>query len=290
MRVRSSVIGLWLLVLTSALTAQSPALPPPRQLADGIQLYELNDQALLSPPGPIAVQALRLDPGKVTLEIGLAQGEPSRETVGVIASRREAAVAAINAGFFSLETGRPQAFLKQGGKVISGTARARGAVGISVRRGRTTLVFDRLLVTTKDRSTPAYKTLLGTSPREWASAPHGISGAGLLMLNGRELDDWTDEKIAAGFDTTRHPRTVIATDRQGAVWLITVDGRQPSVSLGMSFDELKGLARRLGLRSALNLDGGGSTTMWVKGDVVNSPSDKEGPRKVSDAILVLPRK
>jgi exopolysaccharide biosynthesis protein len=42
------------------------------------------------------------------------------------------------------------------------------------------------------------------------------------------------------------------------------------------------------LRSVLNLDGGGSTTMWVAGRVVNHPSDPVGPRQVSDAILVLP--
>ena len=57
----------------------------------------------------------------------------------------------------------------------------------------------------------------------------------------------------------------------------------------LSFTELQRLARRLGLRSALNLDGGGSTTMWVAGRIVNRPSDPGGPRKVSDAILVVPR-
>jgi exopolysaccharide biosynthesis protein len=58
----------------------------------------------------------------------------------------------------------------------------------------------------------------------------------------------------------------------------------------MSFTELQSLARRLGLRSALNLDGGGSTTMVVQGQIVNHPSDATGPRPVSDAILVFPQK
>jgi exopolysaccharide biosynthesis protein len=57
----------------------------------------------------------------------------------------------------------------------------------------------------------------------------------------------------------------------------------------MTLAELRDLAARLGLRSALNLDGGGSTTMWVSGRVVNGPSDAAGPRKVSDALLVVPR-
>jgi exopolysaccharide biosynthesis protein len=68
-----------------------------------------------------------------------------------------------------------------------------------------------------------------------------------------------------------------------------VDGRQPELSVGLSLVELRALARRLGLVNALNLDGGGSTTMWVQGAVMNKPSDLTGPRKVSDALLVYPR-
>jgi exopolysaccharide biosynthesis protein len=76
----------------------------------------------------------------------------------------------------------------------------------------------------------------------------------------------------------------VAGDRR--VWLITVDGRNKTLSLGMSFAELQGLARRVGLVDALNLDGGGSTTMVVNGAVMNHPSDPTGPRKVSDAIVI----
>ena len=79
---------------------------------------------------------------------------------------------------------------------------------------------------------------------------------------------------------------MIGTAADGTIWLVTVDGRQPEVSVGMSLVELRSLARRLGLVNALNLDGGGSTTMWVQGQVVNKPSDATGPRKVSDALLV----
>ena len=59
--------------------------------------------------------------------------------------------------------------------------------------------------------------------------------------------------------------------------------------LVFGFAELRAFARRLGLRNALNLDGGGSTTMWVGGKVLNSPSDAAGPRKVSDALVVVKR-
>ena len=57
----------------------------------------------------------------------------------------------------------------------------------------------------------------------------------------------------------------------------------------MTFADLQRLCDRIGLRDALNLDGGGSTTMWANGQVVNRPSDPAGPRAVSDAILVKAR-
>lgn len=280
---------MWLLFLAVIVPAQQAALGPATRIADGVLLYRLGDSALLSPPGPVAVQALRLDPRLVTLEIGRAPGaEPARETVAAIAARRPGAIAAINAGFFSLETGRPTAFLKIAGRVVSGTSRARAAVGIFERDGITTLLFDRLTVTRSGGRTE-YRPLFRSSPRDWSRAPQAVGGAGLLLLNGRELTDWTEERISAGFETTRHPRTLIGTDAEGAIWLVTIDGRNPSLSLGMSFAELQGLSRRLGLRSAMNLDGGGSTTMWVAGEIVNHPSDPGGARKVSDAIVVVPR-
>jgi hypothetical protein len=134
-----------------------------------------------------------------------------------------------------------------------------------------------------------YRTWFGTSPRDWQAAPDVIGGAGLLVLKGRAITDWTRERFGTKFDVERHPRTMIGTDRDGAIWLVTVDGRQPALSLGMTFRELQGLARRLGLQAALNFDGGGSATMVVRGRIVNHPSDPTGPRPVSDALLVFDR-
>lgn len=283
-------VAMWLLLSVGLVTAQQPALGPSERITDGVALYRLDDPALLSPPGPVAVQALRLDPRKMTLEIRRGGGaEPARESVDAIATRRPGAIAVVNGGFFSLETGKPTAFLKIGGEVVRGTSRARGAVGIIDERDVTKLLFDRVTVATRS-GRPEYNTLLGSSAKEWARAPQAVGGAGLLILNGRELTEWRDERISEGFDTARHPRTLIGVDAQDAIWLVTVDGRNPSLSLGMSFTELKRLSRRLGLRMALNLDGGGSTTMAVTGKIVNHPSDPGGPRKVSDAILVVPRK
>jgi exopolysaccharide biosynthesis protein len=268
--------------------AGQTAAPPPnvQRIADGIELQRLHDPSLLSPPGPVAVQALKLDPRKVRLEIAVANDRlPARETVAAIAARTKAA-AAINAGFFVVENGAPAGLLKVRGRLLGGNTRARGAVALLERQGRTRLLFDRVSV---DRASGTYAPSLETAAADWQAARFAVGGAGLLLVHGRELDDWTEERIAAGFDTTRHPRTMIGEDGT-SIWLVTVDGRQPWLSLGMSFTELKGLARRLGLRSALNLDGGGSTTMVVRGVIVNNPSDAGGPRRVSDAIVVRERR
>jgi hypothetical protein len=128
----------------------------------------------------------------------------------------------------------------------------------------------------------------GGNETAWAAARDVIGGAGLLARNGKYVTDWATEEFNLGFAELRHPRTMIGVADDEAIWLVAVDGRQLKLSAGMTLLELQGLARRLRLKDALNLDGGGSTTMWVKGEVVNSPSDAAGARKVSDALLVFP--
>lgn len=280
---------LTLLVSVALLAAPPRFIGPAEIVADGVLLYRLDDPSMLSPEGHVAVQALRLDPRKVRLETALAGDRlPARETVLSMAKRR-GALAAVNGGFFALADGAPQALLKNGGALVGKARRPRGAVAVTDRR-EPPLLFDRVTIDDGPDRAVRYQTRLGSSPKDWARARHAVSGAGLLVVDGRDVSDWTDEALSAGFDTTRHPRTLIGLDDDNAIWLVTVDGRQPALSLGMSFAELQALARRLGLRSALNLDGGGSTTMVVQGYIVNHPSDETGPRKVSDAILVFPRR
>jgi hypothetical protein len=131
----------------------------------------------------------------------------------------------------------------------------------------------------------SYDPLEG-EPGIWSLAQDIVGGAGLLIRDGHDVEDWSVESFNKGFAEGRHPRTMIGTAQDGTIWLIAVDGRQPQHSVGMTLLELRDFAHRLGLVTALNLDGGGSTTMWVQGQVMNSPSDAAGPRKVSDALLV----
>jgi exopolysaccharide biosynthesis protein len=96
------------------------------------------------------------------------------------------------------------------------------------------------------------------------------------------------EGFRPSFVDRRHPRTAIGRLADGRILLLVVGGRQPYHSLGMTLVELATLMRRLGATDALNLDGGGSTTLVVRGVVVNLPSDETGERPIGDVLLVLP--
>ena len=117
-----------------------------------------------------------------------------------------------------------------------------------------------------------------------------VAGVPQLIKNGKIDITWQQEKAGRSFVEMRHPRTAVAKMKNGKFLMITVDGRQPGVSVGMTLQELADYLFSLGAVDAMNLDGGGSTTMFLDGKVVNTPSDKEGERKVSDAIIVTLRK
>ncbi len=98
-----------------------------------------------------------------------------------------------------------------------------------------------------------------------------IGGNMLLVKDG--LDVAPDEK-------TRHPRTAVGLDANGdKLIILLVDGRKPGVAVGMSYEELATEMRRLGCQQALNLDGGGSSTMAVRDaitgqiTILNDPTD-----------------
>lgn len=93
-------------------------------------------------------------------------------------------------------------------------------------------------------------------------------------------------EIVAG-DQVRHPRTAIGFNDEEII-IVTVDGRRPGWSVGMNMRELAELMHRLGCTEAVNLDGGGSTTAWVRGRVVNRPSDGI-ERSVANSLLVVSR-
>jgi hypothetical protein len=361
-------------------------LGPGRAIAPGVLHFTLTDPALLDPPAPISVQLLRLDLTQVDLTTDLALGDRQGRATVLSAAKRRQAIAAVNAGFFSLHNGDPIGPLRVDGELVSDGTLGRAAAALlpNGRGGKPAWVFDRAgvaLTALLERGgaiavdgidttravgalmlyTPRYGPHSDTAPtgvewvleaqagsgagyvvkerrwhvgktpiprrglvlsygglvppapldrlgagdrltiREtwkpgsgqavdrWRAAADVVSGAGLLRRGGADVRDWDSEHLAGGF-LGRHPRTMFGVDREGYAWLVTVDGRQPDMSAGMTMVELQRLAKRIGLTDALNLDGGGSTTMVIAGNVVNRPSDPTGARTVSDVLLVVPRR
>jgi exopolysaccharide biosynthesis protein len=98
-----------------------------------------------------------------------------------------------------------------------------------------------------------------------------------------------------GFATARHPRTAVGIARDGRrLLIVVVDGRQKQYSDGATLRELADIMRGLGARDAINLDGGGSSTL-VYADpsaagalrIANRPSDPAGERPVGNALAVV---
>ena len=113
---------------------------------------------------------------------------------------------------------------------------------------------------------------------------------GVSDVNARAegFDHPGDPEFFYRFGVRRNPRTLAGVTPAGNLLLVTVDGRRPGYSVGASFEEEAEIVRALGARDALNLDGGGSTTMVARGQLVNRPSDSTGERPIGDAILLEP--
>ena len=117
-----------------------------------------------------------------------------------------------------------------------------------------------------------------------ADAREMVGGSQIIVRNGQAV------VFTTAFATARHPRTAVGIDASGTqVTLLVVDGRQPELSIGMTLVEVSEEMVRLGCAAAINLDGGGSTTLvrrdpeTRKLEVVNSPSDTK-ERSVADVV------
>lgn len=163
------------------------------------------------------------------------------------------------------------------GYVISAVGSAREWVKTHVRKGARVNFVWRL------------NSIESGADIDWMRAYSMLGGGPQLIKAGKIAITDKQEKMAPGFATDRHPRTAIAKLESGRLLLVTVDGRQPGVSAGMPLEMLAELLLEFGAVEAMNLDGGGSTTMVIHNKVVNRPSDQTGERPVSDAILIFPK-
>jgi len=119
-----------------------------------------------------------------------------------------------------------------------------------------------------------------TTTPDLRDAPTGIGGGPALVRGGKAME-WHNTQF-------RHPRTAIGWNSR-FFYIVEVDGRQHGLSVGMTFPELADYMVKLGCDEALNLDGGGSATFWLYGQVVNSPSEGH-ERETANGLVVVRKK
>lgn len=114
---------------------------------------------------------------------------------------------------------------------------------------------------------------------------HVMGGGPRIVRDGKVSVEDEGGTLGESFARARHPRTAIGFKGR-KLYLLVVDGRQPGYSAGMSLPELAQAMVDLGCTEALNMDGGGSSVLWVRGSVLNRPSDGR-ERSVANGLLVF---
>lgn len=226
---------------------------------------------------PQVVNLIEIDPDK-GMKAGIAISDEMKNTSRIASEHH--ALAAINGSYFDMQRGNSVCFLKVGRQVIDTTTinefklRVTGAV--YERKGKMKLIHWNRQVEKK------YKRKVGT-----------ILASGPLLLKDGRVCDWS--LCGKDFVRAKHPRSAVCMTKDGKILFVTVNGRFPGRAEGMNIPELAHLLRILGGKDALNLDGGGSTTLWLSGapenGVVNYPCDNKrfdhaGERGVSNIIYI----
>ena len=191
---------------------------------------------------------------------------------------RENARIALNGSYFNMRRLIPHTFFSIDGEVLgktpaTGESRSNGVLAIKDREGHKLEILQYDSTKVESYRTEYYSAL--------ASGP-------VLRLGGvaPSID------LGSSFNYMRHPRTFMGWDENGMVYMVVVDGRFPGQADGMSIPELAAVTRILGLKDAINLDGGGSSTLWTdKTGIINFPYDNrkfdhEGARKVPNIVIV----
>ena len=226
---------------------------------------------------PQSISLIEIDPG-AGLKVGVTVSDKMRETSKM--ASEQGAIAAINGSYFDMKRGNSVCFLKVDRQVVDTTTlgefarRVTGAV--SIRKGKMKIISWNRQIEKQ------YKEKKGI-----------VLASGPLMLKDGRYCDWS--LCEKDFIRTKHPRSAVALTKDGKILFITVDGRFPKHAGGVSIPELAHLIRILGGKDAINLDGGGSTTLWLSGapdnGIVNYPCDNKrfdhrGERTVPNILYI----
>lgn len=213
------------------------------------------------------------------LRIAFASAGDSLKKTSWLA-QKHGAVVAVNGTFFDTRKGGSVDLIRIDGKTIDTTLLDKNQTRTEHRQAAIVINRNKLRI-----------VYGGTTPRwdQQRPEPNVMVTGPLLLVNGQP-----HPLLKNAFNDNRHPRTCacVTTDRR-VIWL-TADGRHANAA-GLSLPQLTKLMQWLGCRDAINLDGGGSTTMWLAGKgengVVNYPSDgktwvRTGERPVSNVLLL----
>lgn len=234
-----------------------------------------------APGGPWAIHLLRTELDRCDLGLEVLRA-PSREggaggrsrVTELVATGGEGILAAVNGDFFTPE-GQPVGTEVVDGEVFHTASRPAFAwrPGAAPWMGLPRADGDSLLMLG-----------WGLSRSRADGATEALGGFPLLLSDGRRVGDLEVEERPT-FAAARHPRTALGYDPvRNVLWVVVVDGRQPGYSDGMTLPELAELLEALEVTEALNLDGGGSSVMILKGVSVSRPSDAAGERPVVNGL------
>ncbi len=229
-----------------------------------------------TPNGPLTVDVLEIDLKDPTVSVRPVLAGPDGSFGLARVSEltaREGALAGIN-GVFHASDGTPLGLVMIDGTIKAPPIMNRTALGIT-REGD--VLIDSVSMDATGRLVPEWRDL---------GVAHAIGGGPRLVRDGRLSVTAGEESFRADVASGRAPRTAAGVTSDGKLLLVAVTGRQAHYSIGVTLEELANLMIELGARDALNLDGGGSSTMVVRDYVMNTPSDGR-ERNVADAILVF---
>lgn len=188
------------------------------------------------------------------------------------------AIVALNGSFFNVQKGGSVAYLEADGKVVARNrnSKEKWAKNDSLLNGAIVIDYRERIKIEIAKPESFYEQ----SDKEKAvlfSGPALLADGQLLPLENSD------------FVKKRHPRSCLCQTDKKSLLFIAIDGRS-EVASGMNLKEVQQFLLRLKCRDAINLDGGGSTTLWVKDGIregiINLPSDKAGERPVANIILI----
>ena len=199
---------------------------------------------------------------------------------------RTGAIAGINGSYFNMSTGEPVCYLRIGGKELGINEPSRSD---SINRKYYQNAVIRLLPSGRPRFNIPDSNRLS----EKKMVDKNVMTSGPMLINhGVDVPQRLDRR----FVYARHNRTAIGLKPDGTIILLVADGRSRHNADGLSLPELTRVMRWLGCCDAANLDGGGSSTMYIRNGstngIVNHPSDNGrfdpmGQRPVANAILLV---